>query len=137
MKSSRGRWAQLGGLPGGGRLVVQGGQELREHGSGTGRHTPWGSIKTTKPVCRKLQPTNLQLQTTELQDSKDYRNYKLQNSKLQTCQLTNLQNFSSQPGAPRGLADDGKRNECEWTVVLCIDSRREYIKNFILKGGGV
>ena len=80
----------------------QGGQELREHGSGTGRVTPWGSLTTTKPVCRKLQPTNLQLQTTELQDSKDYRNYKLQNSKLQTCQLTNVLSVPSQPGGPQG-----------------------------------
>ena len=82
--------------------MVQGGQELRQHGSGTLIPSLGGSIKTTKPVCRNLQSTNLQLPTTELQDSKDYRNYKLQNSKLQTCQLTNLQTFSSQPGGPQG-----------------------------------
>ena len=34
MKSFRGRWAQLGGLPGG-EADVQGGQRLRTHGSGT------------------------------------------------------------------------------------------------------
>ena len=91
----------------GGRLVVQGGQELRGHGSGTGMVGPWGPLTTTKPVCRKLQPTNLQLQTTELQDSKDYRNYKLQNSKLQTCQLTNLLSVPSQPGGPQGAGGFG------------------------------
>ena len=82
--------------------MVQGGQELREYGSGVGIPCPWGSIKSTNPVCRKLQPTNLQLQTTELHDSKDYRKYKLQNSKLQTCQLTNLLSVPSQPGGPQG-----------------------------------
>ena len=83
-------------------VVVQGGQELRQHRSGTRIVIPWGFMKSTKPVCRKLQPTNLQLQTTELHDSKDYRNYKMQSSKLQTCQLTNLQSFPSQPGGPQG-----------------------------------
>ena len=110
MTRSKGLWAQLGGLPRGGRLVVQGGQELREHGSGLVIAPPWGFIKTTKPVCRKLQPTNLQLQTTELQDSKDCRNYKLPNSKLQTCQLTNLQSFASQPGGPQGAGGFGALN---------------------------
>ena len=110
MKSSRGRWAQLDGLLGG-RLVVQGGQELREHGSGVLIPSSWGSMKTTKPVCRKLQPTNLQLQTTELQDSKDYRNYKLQNSKtadMPTDKLY-LQKNPSQPGGPQGAG--GLRSE--------------------------
>ena len=73
--------------------MVQGGQELRQHGSGTGMACSWGSLTTTKPVCRKLQTTNLQLQTTELHDSKDYRNYKLQNSKtadMPTDKLTKI-----------------------------------------------
>ena len=48
MKNSRGRWAQLGGLPGGGRLVVQGGQRLREHGSGVVNPFIGGLYKVNK-----------------------------------------------------------------------------------------
>ena len=102
MKSSTGRWAQLGGLPEGGGWWSREARSCVNTVRGWVEVTPWGSLTTAKPVCRKLQPSNLQLQTTELQDSKDYRNYKLQNSKLQTCQLTNLLSFLSQPGGPQG-----------------------------------
>ena len=47
MKSFRERWAQLDGLPGGG-LVGQGGQELREHGSGTGKYWSLGLSNDNK-----------------------------------------------------------------------------------------
>ena len=113
MKSSRGRWAQLGGLPGGGGWWSREARSCVNTVRGRLIPSLGGSLKTTKPVCRKLQPTNLRLQTTELQDSKDYRNYKLQNSKLQTCQLTNLQKFPSQPGGPQGAG--GYVYVCAWT----------------------
>ena len=64
--------------------------------------TPWGSIKSTKPVCRKLQPTiynyklpnSMTLRTTKTTDFRMQR--------LQTCQPTNLLSFPSQPGGPQG-----------------------------------
>ena len=48
MESFRKRWAQLGGLPGGGKLVVQGGQRLRGHGSGTAMGDSMGLSKDNK-----------------------------------------------------------------------------------------
>ena len=76
MTSSRGRWAQLGGLLGWGGWWSREARSSWNTVRGRVNVGPWGFIKTTKPVCRKLQ-----LQTTELHDSKGYRNDKLQNSK--------------------------------------------------------
>ena len=102
MKSSRERWAQLGGLPGGeaggpGRPEAEG----TRFGGGNWA-CPWGSIKSTKPVCRKLQPTiyNYKLPNTMTLRTTKTTDFRMQ--RLQTCQPTCLQKFSSQPGGPQG-----------------------------------
>ena len=53
--------------------MVQGGQRLREHGSGTAIGHSLGLYKVDKTSLLEATTYNLQLQTTELHDSKDYK----------------------------------------------------------------
>ena len=86
----------------GGRLVVQGGQRLRQYGSGVVIPSLGGSLKTTKPVCRKLQPTTYQYKLPNTMTLRTTKTTDFRMQRLQTCQPTNLLKYSSQPGGPQG-----------------------------------
>ena len=102
MKRSRGRWAQLGGLPGG-RLVVQGGQRLREHGSDVPNPLFGGA---TRNVASLLQPKSTRLLVTRLQAYQDFKDGMLHDETLELLKCYLLtSSFPRSLVAHRGPAD--------------------------------